>query len=360
MSDVIAHVDLSAIAFNLQQVKRRAPSQRILAMVKSNGYGHGLVPVAQALRAADGFGVADLDEALSLRAHGVTQPIVLMSGCWTKEVLLQCCALRITPVVHHKAHLDMLRQTKLPDDFKLWLQVDTGMCRLGFLPGELPMISSALRQMVPEKNWVVMSHFSEADHENRTRTEQQLSCYQAATSTLVCPVSVANSAAILRPVSMMGDWLRPGVMLYGISPFAQTTAADFGLQAAMTLTATVVSTGVCHKGQCVGYASTWRAAADTPVAVVAIGYGHGYPRQLSAAARVLIGADLCPVIGRVSMDLLVVDTSCAAAVQMGQKVTLWGANLPVEQLAQAAQSIAYTHVAALTCRVKRQYRHKIT
>ncbi|MDB6164297.1 MAG: alr [Xanthomonadaceae bacterium] len=348
-----ATIHTDALRHNLAQVRQRAPRSRVMAVVKADGYGHGLERVARALSGADAFGVAALSDAERLRAAGLSQPIVLLSGFDAADDIPQLRQLNVETVVHHGTQLNMLEQASAVGPIRCWLKIDTGMHRLGFAPEEVRDAYARLLAMpAVDPDVVLMNHFASSDEFDNRQTRHQLQVFADATAGLPGARSLANSAAVLGWPDAHADWVRPGGALYGISVVGGTTGGDFGLRPAMTLETRLIAVNRIRKGERIGYSATWECPEDMPVGVAAIGYGDGYPRHVPAGTPVLIGSAQAQIIGRVSMDLMTIDLRGHPAAQPGDRVVLWGEGLPVEAVASAAGTIGYEPVCSITRRVR--------
>jgi len=348
-----ATIHPDALRHNLGQVRARAPNSRVMAVVKADGYGHGLERVARALGAADAFGVAALSDAERLRAAGLSQPIVLLSGFDEPDDLARLRGLAVDTAVHHVSQIEMLEQAPPGEPIRCWLKLDTGMHRLGFAPEyarEAYARLAGLQGVVGEI--VLMNHFASSDDFDGNQTREQLRVFAQATAELPGLRSLANSAAVLGWPDAHADWVRPGGALYGLSVVEGTTGADFGLRPAMTLSTRLISVNRIAKGERIGYSATWECPEDMPVGVAAIGYGDGYPRHAPPGTPVLVGGRRTQLIGRVSMDLMTVDLRGLPEAKVGDPVTLWGPELPVEIIAAAADSISYELTCSITRRVR--------
>jgi alanine racemase len=345
------HTD--ALRHNLSQVRARAPNSRVMAVVKADGYGHGLERVARALSGADSFGVAALSDAERLRAAGLSQPIVLLSGFDEADDLQQLRRLNVETVVHHASQLDMLDQAAPGEPIRCWLKLDTGMHRLGFAPDYVRDAYARLVAMPAVADEIVlMNHFASSDEFTNPQTHQQLRAFDEATAGLPGARSLANSAAVLGWPETHCDWVRPGGALYGISVVEGTSGADFGLRPAMTLATRLIAVNRIDKGERIGYSATWQCPEDMLVGVAAIGYGDGYPRHVPAGTPVLVNGSRVDIIGRVSMDLMTIDLRSQPDAKPGDPVVLWGEGLPVETIASAAGTIGYEPVCSITRRVR--------
>lgn len=328
-----------------------------MAVVKANAYGHGLVPTALALADADAFAVARLEEGLALRASGVTKAIVLLEGVFSSEQLMEAARHGFDIVVHDPMQIDLLEAFSGQHRFVVWLKIDTGMNRLGFRPADFPIALARVRALIPAPLEIrVLTHLARADDRDEARNREQIARFNAAVGTLDCATSIANSAGVLSGAGIHADWVRPGLALYGVSPFADQTARDLGLQPVMALESRVLTVRHVPKGETVGYGGVWRAPKDSSIAIVAAGYGDGLPRNLPSDTPVLIGGKRAPVAGRVSMDMIAVDVSGLPPVQVGDPVTLWGEGLPVEEIARHAGTIPYELLCGVSQRVPLELR----
>lgn len=348
-----AHIDLYALRHNFNQVRRLAGSRQIIAMIKADGYGHGMVRVARALHGVDAFGVASVEEGLMLREAQIQEPIVVMSRFDHTDQVPLCLRYDLAVVIHQPYQVDILAETKLPAPIGVWLKLETGMHRLGLLPDQFLDAWQRLQKL----DWVrkpmgLMTHLACADISDHPLTSAQIQLFNRLTADFPGPKSIANSAAILSLSSDLGDWVRPGIMLYGASPFADRTGEDCGLQPVMTLTSHLNAIRMGSRGDWVGYGAAWQCPEDMPVGIVAIGYGDGYPRHACNGTPVLVNGTHCPLIGRVSMDMIAVDLRRAPYAKVGDSVTLWGKGLPAERIAACADTITYELFCHLTRRVE--------
>jgi alanine racemase len=348
-----ARVDSAALKHNLQVLRKRAPHSKVMAVVKANAYGHGLVTVARALASADAFAVARLEEAQELRSAGIQQRVVLLEGVCSGENLQAAAQLKLDLVVHDASQLPLLAAWRGAQRFDLWVKVDTGMNRLGFRPEQFAAVWSqlcAMPQAVAQMR--VMTHLASADVRGDDSIKLQLARFQAVPPPGV-EVSIANSAALLGQPATHADWVRPGLALYGVSPFADQQGQALGLRAAMTFETTVIALREVPNGESVGYGQVWRAARTTRVAILAAGYADGLLRSLPSGAPVQLHGQRVPLVGRVSMDMIAVDVTALPVCQVGDCAELWGSQLPVEDVAAAAGTIPYELLCALRARVPR-------
>lgn len=351
-----AYIDCAALRHNLSVVRSTAPKSKVLAVVKANAYGHGIVPVAQALLAADAFGVARLKEAVALREAGIGQPIVLLEGVFSHAELDVAARLNIDLVVHSFAQLLTLETWSGGRRLSVWCKIDTGMNRLGFRVDEFATAWTRLRACVHVQQLKVMTHLADADNRDHLRTPVQIERFSALVRDLNVERSIGNSAGLVAWPEARVEWVRPGLMLYGMSPFTDQLAVDLNLRPAMTLVTPLIAVREVRAGEEVGYGGTWRASRDTRVGIAAVGYGDGYPRHARTGAPVNIGGEIRPMIGRVSMDMIAIDLGLESTINSGQPVTLWGEGLPAEQVASFADTIPYELVCAISQRVAMRYR----
>jgi alanine racemase len=346
-------IDLDALRHNLARVRALAPSSKVMAVVKADGYGHGLERVARALSDAEAFGVAALSDAERLRAIGLRNRIVLLSGFDEAADLELLRTLDVDTVVHHDSQLALLEADR-GAPLRVWLKFDTGMHRLGFDPARAAELHARLRALpnVAEE-LVAMSHFASSDDFDGAQTPAQLRRFRESVATaMAAPVSLSNSAAVLGWPDAHRDWVRAGGALYGLSVVDGKTGADFGLKPVMKLSTRLIAINRIAKGERVGYSATWECPEDMDVGVAAIGYGDGYPRSVPSGTPVLVGGARVPLIGRVSMDLMTIDLRTLPNAKVGDEVTLWGPELPVEEIATAAGTISYELTCSITRRVR--------
>lgn len=346
-------IDLGALQHNFNRVKTLAPISAAMAMIKANAYGHGLVRVAKALPKADALGVASLEEALTLRESGITRPIVLMEGLFSANELPEAAQHEFILVVHHIEHVEMLEHSQVKKPFSVWLKINTGMNRLGISPSEIDLIYGRLRNAETVKKPIgLMTHFAEADLIDHATTQEQIKLFNECTAHLNGPRSLANSAAILAWPDSHGQWVRPGLMLYGASPFSNKTGLDHDLLPVMTLSSKIIAITHVKQGEKVGYGGTFTAPEDMIVGVVGVGYGDGYPQFANNGTPVLVNGVKCALVGRVSMDMLTVDLRPVPHAKINDPVILWGKGLPVEYIASHTHSSAYEILTRMTPRPK--------
>jgi alanine racemase len=355
---VSATIEIGALRNNLQVVRRLAPKSRVMAVIKANAYGHGLVAVARALESADALAVARLAEALTLRHAGIKSAIVLLEGVLDREQLNAAAAADLELVVHCAEQLELLKAAPAGVRFKIWLKLDSGMNRLGFKGDAFQAAHAALCALPCVRTpFNLCTHLSSADLPELPTTAEQLMVFGAATRALPGERSVGSSAAILGFPDSQADWVRPGLMLYGISPFRGATGADHGLRPVMTLCARIIAVKDLATGEQVGYGGDWTATRPTRLAIASIGYGDGYPRGAASGTPVLVNGESAALAGRVSMDMLAIDvTEIQPTVKVGDPVVLWGDGLPVEEIALWAETNPYTLVCGISQRVAVTFR----
>ena len=349
MRPIQAQISIGAMAHNLRVARSHAGAARVFAVVKANAYGHGLSRARRALAAADGFAVLTLEEAANLRLMGVDQPIVLLEGLFGADEIATCAELDLWPVLHHAAQLDWLQQQPPARPIQVFLKFDSGMHRLGFPLAEHAAIVARTKSLAGVAGITLMTHFAQADE--TAGVAWQLRPFLDELSGYGLPWSSANSAALLRYPETLGAWVRPGLMLYGASPFADVPAAQLGLRPAMTLQSEVISVQSVQAGEGVGYGQLFRADRPMRVGVVACGYADGYPRHALTGTPVLVEGRVSRTLGRVSMDMMCVDLSVCPDAGVGSPVVLWGEGLPVDTVAAAAGTSSYELLCALAARV---------
>jgi alanine racemase len=367
------HLDWAALRHNHAVARRQAGGAKLWSVLKANAYGHGVLPAAQALQAdADGFAVIELEAALALREAGIRQPMLLLEGFYRAEELPLFAAHALTPVLHAPWQVDALIAARLPAPLPVYLKVDTGLHRLGLTAAEFATALARLRAAGCAASITVMTHFADADEDRGI--DEQMACLQRIVAALDLPLSLANSAALLRFPASRGDWARPGIMLYGASPFpARRGAAALDLRPVMTLHSELIAVRDLAVGERVGYGGTFTAERPMRIGVVACGYADGYPRHAPTGTPVLVAGRRTRTLGRVSMDKLCVDLTgidsvggkvgadetarnvgnAGNPIAIGAPVTLWGDGLPADEVAAAADTVAYELFCAVMPRVPR-------
>lgn len=354
-----AWLDLSALQHNLSVIHSLAPDCRVLAVVKANGYGHGLERMVETLsagggrRIVDAFAVATIDEALRVRRNCPKGRVLLLEGVTSADELALVAKHDFDMVVHCVPQLELLQAADPTHPYRVWLKVDTGMHRLGFPMEQAYDVWQTLSAMPQVTGPVIlMSHLANADDLQDPFTDLQQGCFETLRQTLpVSESSLANSAAIAGWPNTHYDWVRPGLLLYGASPLRDRTSQQLDLQPVMTLKSTLIAINHCQTGDRIGYGGHFRCPEPMPIGVVAIGYGDGYPRHASNGTPVLVNGVRCPLVGKVSMDMLCVDLRPLRNVAIGDEAVLWGQGLPVEEIAHCADMIPYELLCGITSRV---------
>lgn len=356
MKAATASIDLTALQHNLTTIKKLAPNSHVMAVVKANAYGHGLRHIAEHASLADAFGVARIEEALQLRASGIVKPILLLEGFYSAEDLPVLETNNIQTVVHCIEQLEALERATLSTPVVTWLKIDTGMHRLGVRPEDYPEFIDRLNRCENvAKPLKFISHFGCADELGNSITREQTDLFYAMTAEQQGERSLAASAGILAWPQSHLDWVRPGIIMYGVSPFSDKTASELGFRPLMTLRSHLIAVRTVKVGESVGYGAAWTSPRDTKIGVIAIGYGDGYPRTAPNGTPVLVNGRKVPIAGRVSMDMLTVDLGPGAQDAVGDEAVLWGSALPAEEVAAHVGTIAYELVTKLTPRVDMTY-----
>jgi len=354
-------IDLAALQHNLGACRQLVGQSTIFGVVKADAYGHGLVNTARVLRrapaAVEGLAVASVAEAVLLRESGDEGLLLLLDGVQSGEELLLAQRHRLALVLHTTYQLELLSRHQALAPFQVWIKADTGMHRLGFDPAEISAVLARLKaEKLVSRPPGLMTHLASADELESGDTAAQLACFETISDRGISARSAANSAAILAWPGSHYQWVRPGIMLYGASPFAGETGVARGLKPVMQFSAPVISIRQLQQGDRIGYGGAGLCSQQTRLAVVAVGYGDGYPRHARQGAPVLLGGVRCPLLGRVSMDLLTIDVTAAESVVVGDEAILWGHGLPVEEVAEAAGTISYELLTRVTSRPRRLYR----
>jgi alanine racemase len=352
-----ALVDLAALRHNLALARALAPRSQVMAVVKANAYGHGAVPVAQALEPlVDALAVACIEEALQLRDAGIQGPILLLQGAFSADEIALAGDQQLWLTVDNERHLEWLEQASPASPVRTWLKIDTGMHRLGMAPD---LVDSTLRRLQRCANVadgiVLCTHFASADNLASGQTREQLATFTNACGNIEAPRSAANSAGLLGWPDSHLDWVRPGYMLYGNSPFERSHPNCAGLKPVMTLESAIISLRDVAAGEAVGYGASWVAQRPSRIATVTVGYGDGYPRKAANGTPVLIRGQRAPLAGRVSMDMITVDVTDLPQASLGDRVILWGPELPATEIARHADTIGYELTTRMPLRTPRAY-----
>jgi alanine racemase len=345
-----ATISAAALAHNLTVAQRHAGRAKIWAVLKANAYGHGVERAARALDAADGLAVLDFSEALRLRAAGVAKPILMLEGFFSVADLELVQQHGLTPVIHNPEQVEMLKRTALAGEIDAYVKVNSGMNRLGFGVEGLRAAYNTVRMHPQVKSVAFMSHFADAD--GAGGVSAQLDWFNQLTQPFEAPSrSLANSAALIRFPEARGDWVRPGIMLYGCSPFADRSAETLGLRPAMTLSSEIIATQQLQPGERIGYGFSYEAAGEMTIGIVACGYADGYPRHAPSGTPVLVNGKRTRTVGRVSMDMIAIDISDHPEAYIGTPVTLWGEGLSADEVAASAGTLSYELLTKVTARV---------
>ncbi len=344
-----ATIAAAALQHNLAVVRRCAPHAAVFAVIKANAYGHGVARAARALAGADGYALLEIDAAVQLRAAGCTRRIVLLEGVFDPAELEIAAARNLTIVIHHQDQLRMLAAAGSGARLDVMLKINTGMNRLGYAP---PDAGEALAHLIGHRavgQVSLMTHFATADEARGVAWQMQK--FTAASAGRDLPRCLANSAAILRFPETHAEWVRPGIMLYGCSPFPDGAAHDLGLRPVMTLASEIIAVQTLAAGERIGYAGTFEALQPMRVGIVACGYGDGYPRHAATGTPILVDGIRSVTLGRVAMDMLCADITGLPAAGVGTPVILWGEGLPADEVAMAAGTVSYELLCALAPRV---------
>ncbi len=348
-----ALINQAAVRKNIARVQHYARGAKIMAVIKANAYGHGLLRIAEALVAVDAVAVARAYEGVRLREAGFNKRITILEGFVGEQELNDLLQYDLDVVVHSVSQLDVIEAYQGSKKISVWLKQDTGMNRLGFKVNEFNaayqrlLKSSQINQPV-----FLMTHLANADERDSAMNKQQIQLFKQSVKNFPGEKSIANSAAIIAIPESLADWVRPGLMLYGVSPFEDSVGEAYGLEPVMSLHSRLIAVKKIPAGESVGYAGTWTANKETLLGVVAIGYGDGYPRYAKNGTPVLVNGSRVPLVGRVSMDMITVDLSSQSTAKVGDRVTLWGEGLAVEEIANNADTIPYTLLCGITQRVE--------
>lgn len=355
MRPAFIQIDSHALLHNIERIQALAPHSKVIAMVKANAYGCGLTAVLPMLAPkVDAFGVACIEEALAVKALDLNTRCILFQGVFFEDELKIAAEYQFECVLHSKEQLTWLLNTPLPIPLSVWVKVNTGMNRLGFQLHEIDEIFKALTKcpwVLP--NLGLMTHFAMSDDPNNEMNAQQFQAFQQLNPIGVTRRSLANSGAIFAMPHTHADAVRPGITLYGVSPFPEETGNSLGLIPVMQFLSAISAIQDCKTGDSVGYGATFKAERPSRIGIVAVGYGDGYPRHILPGTPVWISGHLVPIVGRVSMDTLAVDLTDYPFLSVGNSVELWGKNLPVEVIAKNAGTIPYELLCQVTVRVRR-------
>ena len=354
---IVATIHLDAMKYNLARAQACAPQSRLWGVVKANAYGHGLARALRGFAAADGLALVEFEHAVRLREMGWRKPILLLEGFFEPADLATMATFGFNGAIHCIEQIEMLEAARLPARLDLHLKMNTGMNRLGFTPGAFAGAYARLRAIPMVGEISLMTHFANADQPQAAYLpiEEQIRRFRFGAQNLPGACSLSNSAAVLRQEELgselVSHWARPGIMLYGATP-GHKSALDFDLRPSMTLSSAIIGRQSIGAGDGVGYGSFFRAEQAMQVGVVACGYADGYPRHAPQGTPVLVDGVKTRLIGRVSMDMLMVDLTLVPSARIGSAVTLWGQGLPIDDVAEAAGTIGYELMCALAPRVR--------
>ena len=346
---IYAQLSLPALRGNLARARALAPEPQLMAVVKANAYGHGLVRVLPALAEADGLALLELDAAIALRAERYVRRILLLEGFFAPDELPEIAARRLAVVVHNEEQLRMLELAKLERPLEVFVKINSGMNRLGIMPADVTRIVERLNHCESVAVLRLMTHLARADEDDGI--VEALATFNAACRGLPYPRSIANSAGVVRHAEVGGDIVRPGIMLYGATPFPLKSAVSIGLEPVMTLRSEIIAVQTLRANESVGYGATYTATRMHRIGVVACGYADGYPRGAPNGTPVLVCGKKARIAGRVSMDLITVDLADVPEAVVGSPVVLWGQGLPVDDIAHAASTVGYELLCAVSPRV---------
>jgi len=341
--------DLTALEHNFQQVRRLAPTSKIMPVIKANAYGHGMLRVAKALVHADGFAVAQISEAIELREQGIDKPVTVFQGFDNAEQLELCFNYRLQPAISQLWQIDLLEQKSVAGKLDIWLKINTGMGRLGLRVEEVGRAWQRCQDINNINSVGLMTHFANADQAEHASNTEQVDCFNRLSQSLPGETSVSNSAGIINQLLIEQDWVRPGLMLYGASPLVGVSAKALDLKPVMKVEASIIAINQLRQGEHVGYGYEWCCPEDMPVGIVNIGYGDGYPRHAAEGTPVWVNQQPGRLIGRVSMDSIAIDLRGIKA-HCGDRVELWGPGISVDEVASHAGTIAYELLCQLGCR----------
>jgi alanine racemase len=346
-------IDLAALRHNFSRVRSLALDSQIISIVKADAYGHGLVRVARELNETDAFGVSCIGEGTELRESGIDKPVILLEGPYSIDEFPDIEKLNFEIVIHHNDQIEMMERCQNKRPIKIWLKIDSGMHRLGFDPGDVKKIWKRLMDSGKiNKDISIMTHLADASDPESDMTVTQLRVFNEACRPFPCPRSIANSAGIVAWPDTHVEFVRPGLMLYGISPMENRIAADHDLRPVMSLRSKLIAIKTVDKGESVGYGAEWRCPEKMPVGVVTAGYGDGYPRHAKSGTPIIVNSSRCQIIGNPSMDMITVDLRNRPTARVGDPVELWGTQLPVEEVADHAGTIPYELVSGVHKRLQ--------
>ena len=339
MRPLKAYIDLSALTSNLKLVNKIAKNSKVMAVLKANAYGHGLIESVKAIKSAEGIAILTIEEAAKIRKAGFKNTILLLEGLFAAEDIHQAEKLNLNIVVHNDQQMDYLSDVKLKNPINVHLKINTGMNRLGFSPDQVDYLIENLNANPNVSDVTLMTHFATADE--KEGITKQLDCFNRVTNNYNFSSSVANSAALYKFPEARLDWVRPGIMLYGASPFEDISAKEIEVKPVMSLVSKIIAIQDIKKGQAVGYGSNFIAKNDMRIGIVACGYGDGYPRHAKTGTPIFVHDKTTKTVGRVSMDMLYVDLSKIEKAVIGSKVEMWGNHISVDEVAKNSGTVGY-------------------
>ncbi len=339
MRPIKAYINLSALTFNLQLVKKIAKNSKIMAVLKANAYGHGLAETVKAIKSAEGIAILTIEEAVKIRKSGFKNTILLLEGLFAAEDIHQVEKLNLNLVLHNDQQIEYLNEVTLKNPIDVHLKINTGMNRLGFPPGQVDYLIENLNANPNVSGITLMTHFATADE--KEGITKQLDCFNRVTNNYNFSSSVANSAALYKFPEARLDWVRPGILLYGASPFDDISAKKIAVKPVMSLISKIIAIQNIKKGQAVGYGNNFIAKEDMRIGIVACGYGDGYPRHAKTGTPIFVHNKITKTIGRVSMDMLYVDLSKIDKAVIGSKVEMWGSIISVDEVAKNSGTVGY-------------------
>lgn len=362
MNETHAIINLNALEHNISRLREITPNSQLIAVVKANAYGHGMVKLAQFIEPkVDGFAVARIEEGVILRDHGIKIPIILLEGIFSKDDMLLVSRYNFEIAIHNREQLSWLESCNVLQPIKVWLKIDTGMHRLGIHPS---LVSNYYKQLCQLKNVAqigIMSHFCMSDTLNHPYTDKQLDLFKQLHQTIdvshpkFAGSSIAASGGILHYPESHLNTVRPGLIMYGISPIDETFASDYNFKPVMSLHSKLIAIRELEAGEPVGYGLKWCTNTATKIGVVALGYGDGFPRDIPEGTPVWINGRKAFIVGNISMDMMTVNLGLESKDCVGDEVEFWGEHIPIEELAKTIGVISYELVTKVTSRVKFSY-----
>ncbi|MDC0542598.1 alanine racemase [Methylophilaceae bacterium] len=339
MRPIKAYINLSALTFNLQVVKKIAKNSKIMAVLKANAYGHGLVETVKAIKSVEGIAILTIEEAVKIRKAGFKNTILLLEGLFGAEDIHEVEKLNLNLALHNDQQIEYLNEVTLKNPINVHLKINTGMNRLGFPPDQVDYLIENLNANPNVSGITLMTHFATADE--KEGITKQLDCFNRVTNNYNFSSSVANSAALYKFPEARLDWVRPGILLYGASPFDDISAKKIAVKPVMSLISKIIAIQNIKKAQAVGYGNNFIAKEDMRIGIVACGYGDGYPRHAKTGTPIFVHNKITKTIGRVSMDMLYVDLSEIDKAEIGSKVEMWGSHISVDEVAKNSGTVGY-------------------